>query len=90
MARNDGLVLLPILVIAALILTLPDRRWWRAVLACIVPFTAIVAGYILFAGLVTGNFNPGIVERTYSNFEAGHEAIYNVARPDQSHHRILH
>jgi hypothetical protein len=79
MARNDGLVLLPILVIAALILTPPDRRWWRAVLACIVPFTAIVAGYILFAGLVTGNFNPGIVERTYSNFEAGHEAIYSVA-----------
>lgn len=77
MARNDGLVLLPILVGAVLILTLPDRRWWQAVVACIVPFTAIVGGYILFAGLITGNFNPGIVERTYSNFEAGQEAIYN-------------
>jgi hypothetical protein len=78
-ARNDGLVLLPILVIVALILFLPGRRWWQAVMASVIPFTAIVAGYVLFAGLVTGNFNPGITERTYSNFEAGHEAIYSEA-----------
>jgi hypothetical protein len=78
-ARNDGLVLLPILVVIALILFLPNRRWWQAVLACVIPFTVIVGGYILFAGLLTGNFNPGIVERTYTNFEAGHEAIYSNA-----------
>jgi len=77
MARNDGLVLLPILVIVTLILSLPDRYWWKAVLAGSVPFIAIVGGFILLVGLLTGNFNPGIVERTYSNFEAGHEAIYS-------------
>jgi hypothetical protein len=76
-SRNDGLVLLPILIMAALIITLPDRQWWRGVLASIIPFALIVGGYILFAGLVTGSFNPGITERTYTNFEAGHEIIYN-------------
>jgi hypothetical protein len=73
--RNDGLVLLPVLVIAGLILYLPERRWWRAIMASVTPFMIIVGGYILFAGLVTGDFNPGILERTYSNFEAGHEVI---------------
>ncbi len=76
-SRNDGLVLLPVLIIAALILYLPNRRWYQAVLACVVPFTVIVGGYILFAGFATGDFNPGIAERTYSNFEAGHEVIYS-------------
>lgn len=76
-ARNDGLVLLPILVLAALVLSLRDKYWWRIVLACTIPFTLIVGGYIMFAGLITGDFNPGITERTYANFEAGHEAIYN-------------
>jgi hypothetical protein len=76
-ARNEGLVLLPILILAALVLSLRNKYWWRIVLACIIPFTLIVGGYILFAGLITGDFNPGITERTYTNFEAGHEAIYN-------------
>jgi hypothetical protein len=76
-ARNDGLVLLPILALASLILSLPDKHWWRIILASIIPFSLIVGGYILFAGLVTGDFNPGLTERAYSNFEAGHEAIYN-------------
>ncbi len=74
-ARNDGLVLLPVLIVVSLILYPPNRRWWLVIPACIVPFAIIVGGYILFAGLATGDFNPGIVERTYSNFEAGHEAI---------------
>jgi hypothetical protein len=76
-ARNDGLVLLPILVLASLVLSLPSKNWWRTILAGSIPFTLIVGGYILFAGLLTGDFNPGITERTYTNFEAGHEAIYN-------------
>ncbi|MBN2258146.1 MAG: hypothetical protein JW704_10030 [Anaerolineaceae bacterium] len=73
--RNDGLVLLPVLVVAGLILYLPERRWWRVVVASVTPFLIIVGGYILCVGLVSGDFNPGIMERTYSNFEAGHEAI---------------
>jgi hypothetical protein len=76
-ARNDGLVLFPILIVVSLIIFLPNRRWWLAILACIVPFSVIVGGYILFAGFMTGDYNPGISERTYSNFEAGHEIIYS-------------
>lgn len=77
LARNDGLVLLPILVIVGLVLYLPNHRWWHVILACIAPFSLIVGGYILCVGLLTGDFNPGIAERTYTNFEAGHEIIYN-------------
>lgn len=78
-ARNDGLVLLPVLAAVSLILYLPNKRWWLVILACVIPFAIIVGGYILFAGVATGDFNPGIMERTYSNFEAGHEVIFSNA-----------
>jgi hypothetical protein len=78
-ARNDGLALLPILVIVALVLMKSLRNWWKVILASVVPFTAIVGGYILLVGLITGNFDPGLAGRTYNNFEAGHEIIYSVS-----------
>jgi hypothetical protein len=50
--------------------------WWTSLLQAVVPFTALVGGYILLQGAVTGDFGLGTLERTYLNFEAGQESIY--------------
>lgn len=77
LARNDGLVLFPILVILLLVLSLPSKDWWRTLLAGVVPFVALVGGYVLFCGLQTGNFRLGTMERTYDNFESGQAAVFH-------------
>jgi hypothetical protein len=75
LARNDGLVLYVILLFLTVILSLRAAFRWRALIACLTPFLTIVAGYFLIYGALTGDFNPGIMERTYDAFEAGHESI---------------
>ena len=76
LARNDGLILGVALVAVTLLLVLPDRRVWKPLLASVAPFLVLVGGYVLFYGLRTGNFEIGTMDRTYDNFEAGHQTIY--------------
>jgi hypothetical protein len=76
MARNDGLILGVALIAATLMLTLPDKKFWKPLLASAAPFVILVGGYVLFYGLRTGDFEMGTMERTYDNFEAGHQSIY--------------
>jgi hypothetical protein len=76
LARNDGLPLFLILLVAALLLSLHERRFWKALVASALPFLALVGGYVLVYGLFTGNYDMGTLRRTYDNFEAGQEIIY--------------
>ena len=76
LARNDGLILGIALVAATLLLVLPDRRVWKPLLGSVVPFLVLVGGYVIFFGLRTGDFELGTMDRTYDNFEAGHQTIY--------------
>lgn len=76
LARNDGLFLFLILVFLSLVLILQSSRKLFNLAAVLLPFTALVGGYILIYGLFTGNYDPGIMRRTYDNFEAGQEAVY--------------
>ncbi len=76
LARNDGLVLLPILVVLAVVLTVPWRRAWRALGPAGLPFAAIVGGYLLVYGQATGSYSLGTMQRTYDNFEAGQQVIF--------------
>ncbi|MBN2149407.1 MAG: hypothetical protein JW726_18610 [Anaerolineales bacterium] len=79
MARNDGLVLFPILIFLSQVLIARKTPWRQrvyALLASSLPFLLLVGGYVLFYGLRSGTYSLGTMERTYTNFEAGQEAVY--------------
>ncbi|MGE5222826.1 MAG: hypothetical protein ACM3PY_10320, partial [Omnitrophica WOR_2 bacterium] len=76
LARNDGLFLFVILACLALYLILRGGRILLNSAAILLPFAVLVGGYILIYGLFTGNFDPGVMRRTYDNFEAGQQVIY--------------
>ena len=75
LSRNDGLVLGVALILATPFLVRPPASRWRAMAIVAAPFFALVGGYVLFFGLRTGDFELGTLERTYDNFEAGHQVI---------------
>lgn len=78
LARNDGLILFPIFFILAVLFTLREKNWHssgRAALAAVLPFAALVGGYVLIYGLSTGDYSLGTMERTYLNFEAGQQVL---------------
>ncbi len=80
LARNDGLFLFIIMACLACWLSTRRQRDLRGLLAgffpAVLPFAAIVGGYVLLYGLRTGNFSPGTAQRTYDNFEAGQQSVY--------------
>ncbi len=85
LARNDGLVLFPILVA---VLVLINYQWnkrrnvrspvdiLRTLAASSLPFILLIGGYVVFYGLRTGVYDLGTMVRTYDNFEAGQGIIY--------------
>jgi hypothetical protein len=76
LARNDGLVLFPLLLALAALLTVPWKRAWQALLPCLLPFAVIIGGYLLVYGQATGSYSLATMRRTYDNFEAGHQVIF--------------
>ena len=76
LARNDGLVQFVILVVLSAVLAFRKTIWWRSLGSVTIPFLVIVGGYVLLLGVSTGDFNLGVSERTYSNFESGQQVIY--------------
>lgn len=78
LARNDGLVIFAAISLAVLFFSWKMPRRWQSWLAAALPFILLVAGYILLRGAVTGDFNPGTLERTYDNFESGQEIILSA------------
>lgn len=73
LARGDAIIIFPLLSIFVLLISLRKHKWWRVLLAVTVPFLALTIGYVLVYGLVTGEFDAGIAERSYSTFEFGQE-----------------
>ncbi len=77
LARAEGLVLFVVSLVFLVIFSLPKPNWKKLVPACLIPFIALVGSYLLVYGVVTGRFETGLADRTYDNFEAGHETIYS-------------
>jgi MFS family permease len=77
LARNDGLVLFPIFLVISLILTRKPKQSWSWIPACLVPFIALVGGYLLAYGLATGDFRLGTTERSFVAFQQGHSIVYH-------------
>ena len=77
LARAEGLILIGVMLIVVLVISIPKKGWpWDAI-AVLLPFIIIVGSYVLFYGLSTGDFNTGLRERTFNNFESGHESVYS-------------
>lgn len=77
LARVDGLVLEVILVISGLVIGWQGKVVVKSLLAGILPFALIIGGYVVLAGVRTGDFSLGVMGRTYDNFESGQMAIYS-------------
>lgn len=76
LARNDGLLLFFIYLILVVLVSLKTERKLFTFAAAILPFLAVVGGYLLIYGLVTGEFVFGTSDRTYVAFQQGHMFVY--------------
>ena len=76
LARVDGLILFAVLSFLAMVINFERRKLWSSAAAVLVPFAVIIGGIILIRGLVTGNYETGIPERTYTNFESGQQVAF--------------
>ncbi|MCJ7626714.1 MAG: hypothetical protein MUO76_24750 [Anaerolineaceae bacterium] len=76
LSRNDGVVLFLIFLALVIFQSVRLRTDWTTVLIGVLPFIALVGGYILIYGVVTGDFSTGISERSFIAFEQGHEGVY--------------
>ncbi len=77
LARAEGLLLIGVLLIVTLVISIPSKKWTQNVFAVLLPFILLVGGYILVFGMATGDYGTGLPERTFNNFESGHEIIYS-------------
>ncbi len=77
LARAEGLILIGVMTIIVLVISLPSRNWYKNLISVLLPFFILVCGYVLIYGMATGNFNAGLVDRTFNNFESGHEVVYS-------------
>lgn len=77
LARAEGLILIGVLLIVTFLMVRKDKGWHRSLIAILVPFILLVGGFVLTYGIVTGDFNTGLSDRTYNNFESGQEGIYS-------------
>jgi hypothetical protein len=77
LARAEGLILIGVLLVVTVLIVWKEKGWYRSVIAVLVPFIVLVGGFVLTYGIVTGNFNTGLSDRTYNNFESGQEGIYS-------------
>lgn len=77
LARAEGLILVGMMAIVVLVISLPNRGWYKNVIAVLTPFILLVGGYVLIYGISTGDFNAGLADRTFNNFESGHEVVYS-------------
>jgi len=90
LSRNDGLILLPIFTLLGFILHLrqspPPRLFSRSsgavLMACLLPFIALVGGYLLLYQLRTGTFTLGTLHRSYVAFKQGQGVAYPHLYPE--------
>jgi len=74
LTRGDALILIIVAAVFAVWFGRKQHAWWRLILAILVPFLAISAGYVLLRGAVMGDFDTGMGARSYTAFEQGQEA----------------
>ena len=73
LTRGDAMILIAVLAVFVVWFGIKQHRWWRLLLAVLIPFLALSIGYVVFRGALTGDFNTGMGERSYIAFEQGQE-----------------
>jgi len=73
LTRGDAMILIAVLAVFVVWFGIKQHRWWRLLLAVLIPFLALSIGYVAFRGALTGDFNTGMGERSYIAFEQGQE-----------------
>lgn len=73
LTRGDAMIIIAALTVFVLWIGIKQHRWWRLVLAVLIPFLAITGGYVLLRGVITGDFDTGMGDRSYTAFEQGQE-----------------
>ncbi len=73
LTRGDAMIIMGALTLLVVILGCREHKWWRLILASLVPFLALTVGFVLLRGVVTGNFDTGMDYRSYVAFEQGQE-----------------
>lgn len=81
LARNDGVILFLAFLLISLSYLKSAENKLQHIVAALLPFSLLVGGYILFYGSITGNFDPGIQERSYLAFLQGQT---DVSKPDSN------
>ena len=84
LSRNDGLVLVFVLLLLSVYLGLRSRALVSFVGAALVPPAVIVGGYVLLAGVFTGDFTVGTSRRSYDAFEQGEGVTYSEFYPGKN------
>jgi hypothetical protein len=74
LTRGDALIILLALSVFVLGFGFKHHRWPQLLMAALLPFLALTAGYILLRGALTGDFDTGMSSRSYTAFEQGQEA----------------
>lgn len=77
LVRQDGLLLLPGLVIISCVLTKTIRRAGAVLIASVVPFALILGSYLLLYRAATGTFHLGSAHRAYYAFEQAEGAVFS-------------
>ncbi len=74
LTRGDALILILVFSVFVFFVGWKHHKWWRILLAVLVPFLVLTAGYVLIRGAITGDFDAGMAARSYTAFEQGQEA----------------
>ena len=74
LTRGDAMIIIAALVVFVVWFGYKHHKWWRLIMAVLIPFLSITAGYVLLRGLITGDFETGMGDRSYTAFEQGQEA----------------
>jgi hypothetical protein len=74
LTRGDALFISLPFFILMVVASWKQHKWWRLIITAVLPFLAVTVGYLLVRGLITGDFNTGMAEYSYTVFEQGQEA----------------
>ena len=82
LSRNDGLVLFAIFIFIVILLAYKSTEKWKLALSASLPFLALVVGYLLIFGAVSGSAELDTAKRTYVAFLQGHAVDYQHSDSD--------
>jgi hypothetical protein len=91
LTRGDALILLIAFTVFILIVGRHHEKWFKLLIAAIIPFFIISAGYVALRGAFTGDFDTAMAYRSYTAFEQGQEIDLpgdepHVDAPIESYH----